>query len=137
MIQVTYKIRSEKPIDAEKKAKGIALGQTTDTWTPNERSGLKKLEKHRGQVIRTEEVPQSNGSGHTYRLTIGYPAANTENDIPTLLTMIFGKISLDGQIRLEDIVLPPEYLKGKGPRFGIQGIRKRVGEPAKPLIMAI
>ena len=51
MIQVTYKVRTDKPLDAEKKARAIALGQTTDTWTPNERSGLKKLEKHRGVVL--------------------------------------------------------------------------------------
>src|SRR4051794_8899252 len=29
LIQVTYQIRSDKPIDPEKKAKTIALGQTT------------------------------------------------------------------------------------------------------------
>jgi 2,3-diketo-5-methylthiopentyl-1-phosphate enolase len=137
MIEATYKVMSEKPIDVKKKAQSIALGQTTDTWTPNERSGLKKLEKHRGQVTHTEELPQSSGSGHAYRLIIGYPPANTENDIPTLLTMIFGKISLDGKIRLEDISFPPSYLKGKGPRFGIEGIRRKVGEPSKPLTMAI
>ena len=158
-IQVTYRVTSDKPIDPEKKAKAIALGQTTDTWTPNERSGLAKLEKHRGVVLkvtgisgnskedqgRAGNIPSSSSifpdipssSQYAYQLTIGYPPANTENDIPTLLTMIFGKISLDGKICLEDIVFPAAYLKGKGPRFGIEGIRKKVGEPAKPLIMAI
>jgi 2,3-diketo-5-methylthiopentyl-1-phosphate enolase len=137
VIQVTYKIHSDKPLDPEKKAQGIALGQTTDTWTPNARSGLKKLEKHRGQVVAARELPQTNGSGHAYELTIGYPPANTENDIPSLLTMVFGKISLDGKIRLETIAFPASYLKGKGPKFGIEGLRKRVGEPHQPLTMAI
>jgi 2,3-diketo-5-methylthiopentyl-1-phosphate enolase len=152
MIEVTYKVQSEKPIDVEKKAKGIALGQTTDTWTPNERSGLKKLEKHRGVVLKvlqdsgapglqsnslTGAQEHGNTGAHQYLITIGYPPANTENDIPSLLTMIFGKISLDGQIRLEDIVFPPAYLKGKGPRFGIEGIRKQVGQRSRPLTMAI
>jgi 2,3-diketo-5-methylthiopentyl-1-phosphate enolase len=136
-IQVTYTVRSPIPIDAEKKAKGIASGQTTDTWTPNERSGLKKLEKHRGVVLGVKELYAERGVPHAYQLTIGYPPANTENDIPTLLTMIFGKISLDGKIRLEDIAYPASYLKGKGPRHGIEGIRKQVGERSKPLAMAI
>src|SRR5688572_24697396 len=114
MIQVTYKIASGKPLDPEKKAAAIALGQTTDTWTPNQRSGLQKLEKHRGQVLEVREGTPTNGSGRTYELKIGYPAANTENDIPTLLTMIFGKISLDGKIRLENITFPDSYLKHKG-----------------------
>ena len=51
--------------------------------------------------------------------------------------MIFGKISLDDRIRLEDIRFPASYLKGKGPRFGEEGLRKKVGEPSKPLTMAI
>jgi 2,3-diketo-5-methylthiopentyl-1-phosphate enolase len=70
-------------------------------------------------------------------LTIGYPIANIENDIPSLLTMVFGKISMDGKIRLMDIQFPEKFLKNKGPRFGIEGIRERVGEPTKPLQMAI
>jgi len=136
-IQVTYKIRSLRPIDPAKKALAIALGQTTDTWTPNARSGLKKLEAHRGQVLEAKEIASGNGTHHDYLLTLGFPPANTEGDIPTLLTMIFGKISMDGRIRMEDISFPPTYLKGKGPRFGIDGIRKKLGEPKKPLTMAI
>src|SRR4051812_42701801 len=125
LIQVSYRVTSDKPIDAQKKAAAIALGQTTDTWTPNERSGLKKLEKHRGHVIKVMEATENKGKlgntkdvpsssvvfprlpSYSYLITIGYPPANTENDIPTLLTMIFGKISMDGQIRVEDIQFPP------------------------------
>jgi 2,3-diketo-5-methylthiopentyl-1-phosphate enolase len=137
LIQVTYQIQSEKLVDPEKKAKAIALGQTTDTWTPNERSGQKQLAKHRGVVLGIDERTHEPGKPYQYYLTIGFPAANTEGDIPSLLTMIFGKISMDGKIRLESIQFPDDYLQGKGPRFGIAGIRERVGEPAKPLAMAI
>lgn len=137
LIQVTYQIRSDHPLDAEKKAKAIALGQTTDTWTPNQRSGLKNLESHRGVVLGTETLTPESPSCFIYRLKIGFPPLNTEGDIPSLLTMIFGKISLDGAIRIEDIEFPPSYLKGKGPRYGIQGIRRKVEESSKPLIMAI
>src|ERR1700730_18287705 len=137
LIQVTYKVQSEKLLDPEKKAKAIALGQTTDTWTPNELSGQKKLAKHRGAVLGIDERTHEPGKPYEYYLTIGFPPANTEGDIPTLLTMVFGKISMDGKIRLESIQLPDDYLKGKGPRFGIPGIREKVGEPDKPLAMAI
>src|SRR5580704_4512638 len=115
MIQVTYKILSDKLIDPEKKAKAIALGQTTDTWTPNGLSGQKKLTKHRGEVLGIDERTHVAGLPYEYYLTIGFPPANTEGDIPSLLTMIFGKISLDGRIRLESIAFPDSYLKNKGP----------------------
>ncbi len=137
LIQVTYKILSETLIDPEKKAKTIALGQTTDTWTPTERSAVKKLAKHRGSVLGIDERTHVQGQPYEYYLTVGFPPANTEGDIPSLLTMIFGKISLDGRIRVEKLELPEAYFKEKGPRLGIPGIRKLVGEPEKPLAMAI
>src|SRR5262245_21617487 len=115
LIQVTYRITSDHPIDLEKKAKLIALGQTTDTWTPTQRSGLKKLEKHRGEVLALKNSSLEGGKP-TYFITVGFPPANTEGDIPSLLTMIFGKISLDGCIRVESIDFPSSYSKGKGPR---------------------
>ena len=137
LIQVTYKVQSDKLIDPEKKAKAIALGQTTDTWTPNERSGLKNLEKHRGVVLGIDERTHQEGRRYEYYLTIGFPAANTEGDIPSLLTMIFGKISLDGKIRLESVAFPDDYLEKKGPNHGVAGIRALVGETLKPLMMGI
>jgi len=137
LIRVTYHVFSGKLIDPEKKAKAIALGQTTDTWTPTGLSGAKKLQKHSGVVLGIDERTHIEGQPYEYRLTIGYPAANTEGDIPSLLTMIFGKISLDGKMRLQSIDFPADYLKHKGPRFGIEGIRAKVAEPARPLAMAI
>src|SRR5439155_26224560 len=62
MIQATYKVLSDKLIDPEKKAKAIALGQTTDTWTPNELSGKKKLAKHTGVVLGIDE--KTHVAGH-------------------------------------------------------------------------
>lgn len=44
---------------------------------------------------------------------------------------------MDGRIRVESIEFPDDYLKGKGPRFGVLGIREKVSEPEKPLAMAI
>jgi 2,3-diketo-5-methylthiopentyl-1-phosphate enolase len=137
LIQVRYRVLSDKLIDPEKKAKSIALGQTTDTWTPNAKSGLAKLEKHSGVVLGIDERQHVAGQSYEYFLTVGFPPANTENDIPTVLTMVFGKISLDGKIRCEEIRLPKSFLRGKGPRFGIEGIREKVGELKKPLMMAI
>lgn len=137
LIQVTYKVLSDKLIDPEKKARAIALGQTTDTWTPVEPAAKKRLSKHSGVVLGIDERTHVAGRPYEYYLTVGFPPANTEGDIPSLLTMIFGKISMDGKIRLEKIDFPDAYLKGKGPRHGVAGIRGLVGEPEKPLTMAI
>ncbi len=136
LIQVTYKVLSDKLLDPEKKAKAIALGQTTDTWTPNELSGQKKLAKHSGVVLGIDERTHVPGKPYEYYLTVGFPSANTEGDIPSLLTMIFGKISMDGKIRLESVQFQMliSRVKGRGSAFRI---REKVGEAIKPLAMAI
>jgi 2,3-diketo-5-methylthiopentyl-1-phosphate enolase len=136
LIQATYKLLSDKLIDPEKKARAIALGQTTNALHPSDSSVQKKLSRRQGEVLGIDERTHIPGRPYEYYLTVGFPPDNTEGDIPTLLTMIFGKISLDGKIRLETVRFPESFLKGKGPRFGIDGIREKVGEPEKPLTMA-
>jgi 2,3-diketo-5-methylthiopentyl-1-phosphate enolase len=70
--------------------------------------------------------------------TIGYPVENTQGDIATLLVMVFGKVSLDGRIRLTDLRLPPQFLANlPGPRFGIDGVRRLLNEPDRPVLMSI
>ena len=137
LIQATYTVASPEPFDAEKKAFGIALGQTTDTWTPTERGGVERLERHRGRVIAVGEPAKIDGL-HVSEISVGYPAENTEGDIATLLVMIFGKVSMDGAIRLIDLRLPTSFLAGMpGPKFGVPGMREMLGVPDRPLLMSI
>jgi len=136
MIQVTYRVLSDKLIDPEKKARMIALGQTTGAWTPTLAPGIKKLEALRGHVLGVDERTHVEGRPYEYYLTIGYPLLLTENDLPSLLTLVFGRLSLEGKIRLVGMQLPDKFLKQKGPRHGIEGIRALTGEPKQPLQMA-
>jgi 2,3-diketo-5-methylthiopentyl-1-phosphate enolase len=136
-IKATYAVAADAPFDTEKKAKGIALGQTTDTWTPVARHDQDRLERHRGAVLGVSPVTQQ-GNLHRATLTIGFPPENTQGDIATLLVMIFGKVSLDGRIKLIDLELPPAFLSQlPGPRLGISGVRKALGVEKRPLAMAI
>jgi 2,3-diketo-5-methylthiopentyl-1-phosphate enolase len=67
--------------------------------------------------------------------TVSFPVINVENDIPSLLTMIFGKYSMAGAAKVMAVRLPEDY--GIRPAVGISGIRDRTGVPERPLIMAI
>lgn len=71
-------------------------------------------------------------------ITVSYPTRNFTADIPSLLTGIFGKLSMDGKIKLIDITLP-ESFRGAfpGPKFGIDGLRGRLGVQNRPLLMSI
>lgn len=136
-IRATYLLSSSSTFDADKRASAIALGQTTDTWTPLSTKDLKTLERHRGVVLHVGQMEQVD-SAYRCKVTIGFPPENTEGDIPTLLTMIFGKVSLDGKLKLLDIDLPETFTAMMArPKFGVDGMRRLTGVSGRPLAMAI
>ncbi|MED4691150.1 2,3-diketo-5-methylthiopentyl-1-phosphate enolase, partial [Peribacillus frigoritolerans] len=88
----------------EKKAESIALGLTVGTWTDLPHLVQKQLEKHKGRVVSVtplseEERANSYFNRKVYRslIKIAYPARNFSNDLPAILTTVFGKLSLDGE----------------------------------------
>lgn len=127
-LEVDYQFPPE--IDPNRQAKIIAIGQTAGTWDTRFSHRETTLKSHLAEVgkIRTEPT------GH-HIATIHFPLANIENDIPSLLTMIFGKYSMAGPAKVIAVRLPENY--GKKPKLGITGIRQKLGIYDRPLIMAI
>jgi len=127
-IEVDY--RFPPGVDAQRQAKVIAVGQTVGTWDARFSHREEVLKSHLAQVVSGRTEPDG------YSLaTIRFPEANVENDIPTLLTMIFGKYSMAGATKVMAVRLPENY--GRRPKLGITGIRERLGVFDRPLIMAI
>ncbi|ALF09938.1 2,3-diketo-5-methylthiopentyl-1-phosphate enolase [Parageobacillus thermoglucosidasius] len=139
----TYLIHDEK--DIEKKAEGIALGLTVGTWTDLPQLEREQLRKHKGEVVHIQVLEDSERANRYFGkrlkraiVQIAYPTANFSADIPALLTTVFGKLSLDGEVRLLDITFSNEWKKQfPGPRFGIDGIRQKVDVYDRPLLMSI
>lgn len=139
----TYVIHDEK--DIKKKAEGIALGLTVGTWTDLPLLEQEQLRKHKGEVVHIQELEESERINHYFGkrlkraiVQIAYPTVNFSADIPALLTTVFGKLSLDGEVRLLDITFPDEWKRQfPGPRFGIDGIRQKVHVYDRPLLMSI
>lgn len=127
-IEVDY--RFPPGVDAEKQAKIIAVGQTAGTWDARFSHREEVLRSHLAQVVQGRTEPD----GYSVA-TIRFPEANVENDISSLLTMIFGKYSMGGTAKVTAVRLPDTY--GRRPKFGITGIREQLGVKDRPLIMAI
>lgn len=127
-IEVDY--RFPAGVDAEKQAKIIAVGQTVGTWDARFEHQQEALNSHLAEVVKVQPEPD----GYTIA-TIRFPEANVENDIPSLLTMIFGKYSMAGAAKVVAVRLPQNY--GRRPKVGITGIREYLGVFDRPLIMAI
>ncbi|MGD6857539.1 2,3-diketo-5-methylthiopentyl-1-phosphate enolase [Bacillus infantis] len=123
----------------EKKAEEIALGLTVGSWTdlPDLEKG--QLKKHKGRVVSVEgSYGGQDGNDGAALIKIAYPAANFSADLPAVLTTVFGKLSLDGKIKLLDLDAAENFKRNfPGPLFGIEGIRKKLDVHGRPLLMSI
>lgn len=140
----TYLVHSIKG-NLEKKAENIALGLTVGSWTDLPELEQQQLKKHKGRVesVQTLESKEK-GIGafseiHTKGIIrIAYPTANFSPDLPAILTTTFGKLSLDGEIKLIDLKFSDEIIaRFPGPKFGIDGIRHLTGVIERPFVMSI
>ncbi|OLN23739.1 2,3-diketo-5-methylthiopentyl-1-phosphate enolase [Domibacillus antri] len=122
----------------EKKAEGIALGLTIGSWTDLPHLEQEQLKKHKGGVVSIQETGRETAEGKEADITIAYPAANFSADLPAILVTVFGKLSLDGVIRLMDLDFSHDLAKRfPGPKYGVEGIRERTGVYGRPLVMSI
>lgn len=130
----TYRIYDDKA-DFHKKSEGIAVGLTVGSWTDLPESQKASMEKHLGKVVSVEVSED----GERYAdIRIAYPDANFTPDIPALLITTFGKLSMDGRIKLMDLEFSERFLSAfTGPKFGIEGVRNLLGIHNRPLLMSI
>lgn len=132
----TYRLFDEKA-DFHKKAQGIAIGLTVGSWTELPEAKKAAMEKHLGKVVSVQVVEEANTVRYA-NIQIAYPDVNFSSDIPALLVTVFGKLSMDGRIRLIDLHFSEAFLSHfSGPKFGIQGIRQLLNVPDRPLLMSI
>jgi 2,3-diketo-5-methylthiopentyl-1-phosphate enolase len=117
-------------VDAERQAKTIAIGQTAGTWSDRYSHREGQLRKHLAEVVGIETDPEGYSIAR-----VRFPEINVENDVSSLLTMIFGKYSMAGVGKVVGVYLPETY--GTRPKVGITGIRERLGVFDRPLVMAI
>jgi 2,3-diketo-5-methylthiopentyl-1-phosphate enolase len=119
----------------------LAVEQSTGTWVPVPGETLDVRCQHIAKVIGVYEVPDyestvpPNLQTRQWFVQIAYPEVNIGEQIPMLLTTVVGNISMGGEIKLVDVRLPKKYVAGfKGPKFGIEGIRKILGVKKRPLL---
>ncbi|MFZ3589565.1 2,3-diketo-5-methylthiopentyl-1-phosphate enolase [Bacillus sp. DJP31] len=143
-IKATYLIHDAKN-DLSKKAEGIALGLTIGSWTDLPKLQQEQLKRHKGEVLSIQELEDSQKANQYFGkklkrgiVTISYPIENFSLDIPAILTTVFGKLSLDGEVKLVDLDFSAEVKSAMpGPKFGIEGIRSKLGVFNRPLVMSI
>ncbi|KKI93928.1 2,3-diketo-5-methylthiopentyl-1-phosphate enolase [Bacillus sp. SA1-12] len=140
----TYLVHDAKG-DLNKKAEGIALGLTVGSWTDLPLLEQEQLKAHKGRVLEISQLDHCEKTNHYLgkpvtigKLKIAYPSLNYSHDLPAILTTVFGKLSLDGEVKLIDLEFSDEIKKAfPGPKFGVSGIRDLLGVYDRPLLMSI
>lgn len=135
----TYRSYDDRA-DFNKKALSIAVGLTVGSWTELPEAQKANMEKHLGKVLSvTVHEPENALPGERYAdMRIAYPDINFSRDLPALLVTVFGKLSMDGKIKLMDLDVSEDFASAfPGPKFGLNGVRDLLGVHDRPLLMSI
>ncbi|NIK77656.1 2,3-diketo-5-methylthiopentyl-1-phosphate enolase [Paenibacillus castaneae] len=135
----TYRSYDDKA-DFNKKALSIAVGLTVGSWTELPEAQKAEMEKHLGKVLSVHvHEPADADPGERYAdIQIAYPDINFSRDLPALLVTVFGKLSMDGKIKLLDLDVSETFASAfPGPKFGLNGVRDILGVHDRPLLMSI
>lgn len=137
----TYLMKA-KTSDLLMRAGAVAVEQTTGTWmpVPDETPGVRR--NHVGRIIGVYLVPGYEAvlpeGEHTCIIRIAFPWKNIGQQLPQLLSTVFGNISMTNNLKLLELEFPKSFTAGfKGPKFGIEGLRQLLGIEKRPPIMAM
>ena len=137
----TYTITYPAFLPVPKLAPLLAIEQSTGTWVPVPGETPEVRRNHVAKVIGVYEFPDyefevpAGLQDRNWMVQIAFPEVNIGQQIPMMLTAVVGNISMGGKIKLVDIRFPKKYVAGfKGPKFGIEGIRKLIGVKKRPLL---
>ncbi|WP_436664073.1 2,3-diketo-5-methylthiopentyl-1-phosphate enolase [Alicyclobacillus acidoterrestris] len=137
MVIATYRV-IDNPQALAKRAEGIAVGLTIGSWTELVQTRHQQVALHCGQVEGIEVIDEVSGGRVIAEISIGYPQANFDGTFASLLTTVFGKLSMDGEIRLIRLQIPNQLAaQFPGPKFGVSGCRARYNVETRPLVMSI
>src|SRR6185437_8407495 len=97
--------------DFAKKAQSIAVGLTVGSWTDLPAAMQQKMEAHLGRVLSVDVHESSDADSERYAdIRIAYPDVNFSRDLPALLVTVFGKLSMDGKIKLLDLDFSSDFV---------------------------
>lgn len=133
-LRVVYRLRPGRGETARGKAEGIAREQTVEISAGIAPAALERRTIGRVVAVRRDG---SDAAG-TALATIDYPWRALVSDLPQLLNLLFGNVSMQRGVRLEAIDWPEGLLAMlPGPRFGIAGVRAKTGARGRPLVATV
>lgn len=120
-LQASYRIRCTAA-EIERRAAALAVEQSVEM--PTAAIADQRILEH---IVGRVESIEADGEAH-FRVVLGLALDTTGFEAGQLMNMLFGNCSLQPEVELLDVELPPAALEGfGGPRFGIAGLREHCG----------
>ena len=128
-IRITYELTCAPGEDPHRKAQDVAFEQTVEL--PGSCVSPEIQDRIVGRIESIERADDSR-----WRTVIAFPPVVVGGEVPQLLNVLFGNISLKTGVLVAGVELPPATSSMfPGPRFGIDGLRRVCGGVAeRPLL---
>ena len=118
----------------------LALEGSTATWVDVVEETPEVREKLTSKVLGYYEIPAPAGTKKAV-IQLAFPTAawDTNVNIPMILLSIAGNcFAFPTSMRLLDVYIPEKVAKHfQGPKYGISGLREKLGVPERPLVLQI
>lgn len=127
-MRVHYELALQPGESARGRAAAIAREQTVEI--PEGVAAPEVEQRTIGAVAAVEEI-----SARRARVAIDYPWRELVTDLPQLVNLLYGNISLQRGIRIVGIDWPEDLVAAfAGPRRGVAGVRDLTGVRGRPLL---
>jgi|CXWL01.1.fsa_nt_gi ribulose-bisphosphate carboxylase large chain len=141
-LRVTYEVTAGDAAGAEVRVAAIAREQTVEIPPGIVDAAFEARVVGAVGVARASSAASA-GGGRRWLVTVAYDpalaglvaAAPPAVDLPQLLNVLFGNVSMWQGVRVVDVDWPPSVLAAlPGPRHGLAGLRALCGVPRRPLL---
>lgn len=87
------------------------------------------------EVVAELDIDPFDESGERHRVVVHYNTVLACGQLPQLLNLLYGNISIKNNIRLVNVELPASFVERfAGPRYGLEGLREILGVYDRPLL---
>lgn len=126
-IIVTYHVGAP-PIEIAARAEGLAIEQSVECPL-----AAVTEQRIRDEILGRVEAIEPIGEAR-FAVRISLASATAPAEPGQLINMLFGNSSMQPDVTLADVELPPAYpVAFGGPKFGLAGVRAKLGAPRRAL----
>ena len=144
VVVATYFMEIDRGDDIVFRARKVASLIYPGAWTDTAGYDLEASKKHAARILGIYETPPyeielpADSSRRRFIVQLAIPLIDIEWSVASLLTSVAGEILAYSNLKLLDLYLPRSFVEHfKGPKFGVEGLRKLLGVYGRPLLLAI